>query len=228
MSLNDLTARLNAHMRSTYDMLFMQHKKVTKYVVNGVKAAMEGACLVREDIDVPVCLDGDAKLGDGDFIAMANGLLDVEGALRQDEDVLREPTPSWFDFTYRTYEYDPTAKCPKWLRFLKEVLPEKKARMLLQEFIGLCLVFDASYHKFLLLVGEGANGKAALTHVLIQLLGPDNVSHVPLEQFGEVFAMAPTIGKLANIVSDIGWRRPPGLTYNGWSLPGVEPVPIWD
>jgi P4 family phage/plasmid primase-like protien len=36
------------------------------------------------------------------------------------------------------------------------------------------------------------------------MLGTENVSSVPLEQFGERFALYPTLGKLANIAAEVG------------------------
>lgn len=56
----------------------------------------------------------------------------------------------------------------------------------------------------MILEGEGANGKSVFTKVVVALLGRGNVSHVPLEIFGQRFALAPTLGKLANISGEIG------------------------
>jgi P4 family phage/plasmid primase-like protien len=56
----------------------------------------------------------------------------------------------------------------------------------------------------LILVGEGANGKTVILIVLTALLGEANVSTVPLELFGQRFQLTPTLGKLANVVPEIG------------------------
>ena len=40
--------------------------------------------------------------------------------------------------------------------------------------------------------------------VLVALLGAENVSAVPLESFGTRFGLMPTIGKLANVIPEIG------------------------
>lgn len=83
-------------------------------------------------------------------------------------------------------------------------MPPDERIMLLQEWFGYCLLPDTSLHKFLLAVGPGANGKSVVFRVLTELLGWENVSHVPLEMFGDRFALGDTIGKLANVVSEIG------------------------
>ena len=52
--------------------------------------------------------------------------------------------------------------------------------------------------------GEGANGKSVVCEILTAMLGEENVSNVPLEIFGERFQLAASLGKLANIASEVG------------------------
>ena len=80
--------------------------------------------------------------------------------------------------------------------------PERIA--LSHEWFGYHLTPDTSFHKFLIAVGEGANGKTVWAEVLTRLLGPENVSQVPLELFGDRFQLTATLGKLANIATEIG------------------------
>ena len=74
----------------------------------------------------------------------------------------------------------------------------------MQEWFGYCLVIDTSRQKFLMLEGPGANGKSVLLAILEGLVGRENCSSVSLEEFGERFALSATIGKLVNIVSEVG------------------------
>src|SRR5262249_32360412 len=62
---------------------------------------------------------------------------------------------------------------------------------------------DTRYHKFLIVEGDGENGKSVLLDTLASLLGPANVSRVPLEIFGERFQLMATFGKLANIAPEV-------------------------
>jgi P4 family phage/plasmid primase-like protien len=174
-----------------------------RQTVENVTQALEGYCLIEGTKEMPCWVGESPCVAEGDLLAMENGLLDVEAAVSEEENPLHEHTPYWFSVTYLPYEYDPEARCRKWIKFLKEVLPGSRERRLLQEFIGYCLTYDTSYHKALILVGEGANGKSVITEVATQLLGRGNVSHVGLERFDDRFAMGPTIGRLANIVSEI-------------------------
>jgi len=136
---------------------------------------------------------------------LRNGLLSLDDLMEGKEDPLQSWTPRWFSTIRLEYDYAPQASCPLWLRFLEEVLEGDRQRIrLLQMWFGYCLLPMTEQHKFLLAVGEGANGKSVVFEVMGELLGQANVSHVPLECFGERFALEATVGKLANIVSEIG------------------------
>jgi P4 family phage/plasmid primase-like protien len=73
-----------------------------------------------------------------------------------------------------------------------------------QEWFGLSVVADTSHQKFLLAEGEGANRKSVFCAALEATLGCDNTAHVPLEVFGARFQLEATLGKLANIASEVG------------------------
>ncbi|MBN2211602.1 MAG: hypothetical protein JW709_09430 [Sedimentisphaerales bacterium] len=139
------------------------------------------------------------------MLNMGNGLLDLAGALDGDADPLYGYSARWFDTVRLPYDYEPQAPCPQWLQFLDEVFEGDEGLIrLLQCWCGYLLTPDTRQHKCLIAVGEGANGKSVLFRVVEALLGEQNVSHVPLEVFGERFALNATVGKLANIVSEVG------------------------
>ena len=75
---------------------------------------------------------------------------------------------------------------------------------LIQKWFGYCLVLDTSQQKLLMLEGPGANGKSVLLAILEGLVGSENCSSVSLEDFRERFALSATVGKLVNIVSEVG------------------------
>jgi putative DNA primase/helicase len=137
---------------------------------------------------------------------MRNGLFDVDAFLRGGNDYLRPHSPWWFSANLLPYAFDPKAECPQWLAFLERNLEGRQSpkSQLLQQFSGYLLVPDTSKQRFLMLVGEGANGKSVICAVLRGLLGNANVSSVPLELFGDKFRLAGTLGKLANIVAEVG------------------------
>ena len=136
---------------------------------------------------------------------MRNGLLDVEAFLAGRSECLLSLSPLWFSPICFPYDFDPGADCPRWKKFLARNLgddPEKVT--LLQQFAGYLLLTDLSYQCWLEMTGDGNNGKSVACAALCAVLGVSNVSAVPLELFGDKFRLVGTLGKLANIVAEIG------------------------
>lgn len=91
---------------------------------------------------------------------------------------------------YHPYPYIPGAQCPKFMRFLDEVLPDKRQRDILQMFLGLGLIqtsdaFDkttagprGTVELCLVLLGSGANGKSVLFNVICALFGKNHITNV--------------------------------------------------
>ena len=143
--------------------------------------------------------------GSREYIACKNGLLDLNRALAGESDAMVEHSPDWFSQSYLPYEYQPGAECPKWFNMLHQNLEGDDQRIdLLQQWCGYCLTKSTDHQKFLMLVGEGGNGKSVVLGGITALLGRDNVSTVPLEDFGERFTLQRTVGKLANIAAEVG------------------------
>jgi putative DNA primase/helicase len=137
---------------------------------------------------------------------MLNGLLYVDGG----EPVLVKHSPEVFVTTCLPYAYDPKATCWRWLRFLWQTfagMPRERRRAIishLQEWFGLNLVFNSGFQRLLVLWGQGGTGKSTIIQALIDMLGYENVSTVTLRGLANRFGVAQTVGKLANIVGDMG------------------------
>jgi putative DNA primase/helicase len=186
--------------------------KVTRSLIADVLQAIRPMVLVSGDLEQPMWLVS-RRLA-SHTVGVANGLLNLDRVLARKRAALGPYSPLWFSTVCLPYGYEPKAECARWLAFLGEILESDQERMdLLQEWFGYCLTTDTSLQKSLILVGEGANGKSVILQVLTALLGPSNLSHVPLEVFGERFHLTPTLGKLANIVSEVG---PMNLVAEGY------------
>jgi len=131
--------------------------------------------------------------------AVQNGILDV----RTSE--LKPFSPDFYIFNALPVKYDPEAKCPKFLKFLGEVVPKEKDRLVLQEFVGYALIKDARFQKAILLTGRKQNGKSTFLNVVGALLGESNVSNVELQKLNDNqrFIIAQLLDKLANICADL-------------------------
>ena len=67
-------------------------------------------------------------------------------------------------------EYDPDAKCPKFLAFLERVQPDPDMRDFLQRWFGLSMT-AMPIQKFLYCYGMGANGKSLLAGLMRRMMG---------------------------------------------------------
>lgn len=121
-----------------------------------------------------------------DIVAFANGVVDFGAGLQNPR--LMPFSPEYHVTYYHPYDYNPKAKCDRFMNFLHEVLPDKTSRLILQMFLGLGLVQrGTAYNPYegkesskvelcLLLVGTGANGKSVIFDVACQLFGGDRIS----------------------------------------------------
>lgn len=103
-----------------------------------------------------------------------------------------------------SFGYEKNAKCPKWRRFLNDVLPDKIEQNALMEFIGYCFLNTHSYQKFLFLLGSGANGKSIVLNVIRKFFGK-STSNVDLQQLFS-HEMIGIENKYINIGSEINPR----------------------
>lgn len=141
-------------------------------------------------------------------VVFANGGIDIDAATDTDEPPeLLEVGPEYFNEVVLPYEFDPEAKCPLWLQTLKDILPKTgntdRRRRVLQEYMGYSLLQDCHFQKFLVLLGDGGNGKSTVTETWEALLGEDNVSTVRLDELGQRFRAWALRGKLANFSGEL-------------------------
>ncbi len=112
---------------------------------------------------------------------------------------------------YRTtlipVRYDPAAQAPRFVQFLYDVFrddPDRDAKIVcVLELLGYSLMAHAKHEKFVLLIGNGANGKSVLLRVVEALVGRENVAAVKPSQFDNKWQRAHLHMKLANIVSEL-------------------------
>lgn len=104
-------------------------------------------------------------------------------------------------------KYDPDADCPKFKKFLSEILEDGIERDTIEELFGYCLVKNYSIQKWFMFLGSGANGKGTLLSTLRTFLGAENISAVELQEFEKPFSIAELYGRLANIVGDLSAKE---------------------
>lgn len=171
----------------------MENRKITKFSVNSVLDITKTEIFManhRFDVDSRAinCLNGELHFKDG------NWRLETHD---------RE--------NYRTTQipilYDPQATAPRFEQFLGEIFEGDKdaeeKKIIVCELLGYSLLTSCEFEKFVILLGNGANGKSVLLHIVEQLVGTAHVSAVQPSQFDNKFQRGHLFGKLVNLVTEI-------------------------
>lgn len=124
------------------------------------------------------------------IMAFRNGVVDMK------DGELRPFSRDYHVLYLHDYDYDSSAKCPKWLAFLRGnlfgkkvptggVLPDKNDRTILQMFLGLALydrgTMDKKVENALVLFGNGSNGKSVIMDTVMGIFGGENVSNLSMD-----------------------------------------------
>lgn len=153
------------------------------------------------DVESPPCwIDGRPA---PEKLSLTNGILDLDRWLKAMPDPLLPPSARLFTLTGLPYGYHPGADCPRWKEFLDEVLPEPELQLTIQQWFGYCLMSIQKHQKFLILRGEGANGKSIMCSVLRAMVGRRNCSAVGLGQLHLPHATHSLVGKTVNFASEV-------------------------
>ena len=108
------------------------------------------------------------------LVPLLNGVLEIDRTGQRTirphrrEDYLRYVLP---------YEYDEQAQCPRFKRYLDEVLPDATVHQPLLEYMAYPLVPWLHIEKIMAFLGSGANGKSVLIRIIEGLYGKRNLAH---------------------------------------------------
>lgn len=212
--------------------------KFSVQTINNVLAALdaEGVCALDSlTYRIPCFLpSGESATG---WMPTKNFVVDVEtlaSAMERGEPIppeaRRRQSPELFITYGLDYEFDPDAKCPKFLKYLAEVQPNEENRESLQMLAGLALVPDCRYNVAFFLYGEAGTGKSVFMNVLTHFVGVNNCCSVPLANLADRFGKAPLTEKLLNIVGDLPTMPESGSTNSveGFfkQITGGEEIPV--
>ena len=133
------------------------------------------------------------------WINFKNGMLDV----RTGE--MHPHNPSYYSINQIPWEYNPEKMKGSYCNseaFLEMALDSEDRKTLFQ-FIGLAMTTMTSFQNFLVLLGEGGNGKSVLISVVEHLIGRENISSASLQELTQRFTGARLFGKTLNSCADI-------------------------
>jgi putative DNA primase/helicase len=213
-------------------------QRVTTGIIANTFAAMKSMVVMPDHIEPMSWLLDGGGAERRPYIAMKNGILNLEAVMNLEADCLIPHSPSWFSPICLPFEFNPDAECDKWDRFLQKSMGGDLERIsILQEWAGYLLTPTTDQQKFLFLEGDGANGKSVYMAGIEAMLGRDNCTHVPLEVFGHPFMLTQTVGRLANIAAECSeldnvaegilkaFVAGDRMTFNRKNLPPIEATP---
>lgn len=125
------------------------------------------------------------------------------GVLELDSGKFREHSPTDLSTIQVDYEYDATAECPLWIKFIDEIMAGRETSIkLLQEMAGYVLFNDCKLQKAFFLIGDGTNGKSVFLNVLSAVFDEANVSNVEMSSLIEPFQRISLMNSLVNISTE--------------------------
>lgn len=131
------------------------------------------------------------------LINVQNGLVDPRTK------TLFPHNPNFWSVNRLPLTYDPAARCPKIMAFLRKSLATN-AISLVKKMLGDLLLSDYRSKCFYILHGTGNNGKGALGQLLAKFVGRENFTSCSLQQISDdKFVMAELFGKMVNFHGDI-------------------------
>ena len=154
-----------------------KHRKEVAWALESEQTYAVKACLAQAIANESLADSGEGWDSDPFLIAVLNGVVDLRtGKLRpgnpRDRITMRSPVA-----------FDPSATCPRWGRFLREVFNHDEDLVAyIQLAVGYCLTGDTSEQCLFLAHGDGSNGKSTFLNAIGYLLG-DYSHNLPFSSF---------------------------------------------
>lgn len=137
-------------------------------------------------------------------IAFRNGVLDLAnwdiGLIDYE---LKDHSSGHKTMSYLDFDYDQSADCPVWIKFLDAVFESDPERIkLLQQYMGYLLVYDYRWQKMLVMAGESRSGKGTIATVIRNIIGSDAYVGTSLSNLGRDFGLHSLIAAKVAVIGD--------------------------
>lgn len=140
----------------------------------------------------------------GILINLLNGTFEITC----DRQELREQRREDFIKYQLPFEYNPSAKCPIFDKYLNRILPDVGCQKILAEYLGYVFIHNLKLEKALILFGSGANGKSVFFEIVNAILGEENICSYSLHNLTKYdsYQRAELSNKLLNYASEINGK----------------------
>lgn len=178
------------------------------YIKESVEQSVDGKSITTRSVsEVLGHIQRKTYINRDEFDQDANQVVLKNGVLNTKTFEFIEHDPSMYFLLMVPVVHDIDATCPKFDKFLSEILPDEVERQTIIELFGYCLIKNYGIQKWFMFLGDGGNGKGTLLSVLRTFLGVNNISAVELQEFEKPFSVAELYGRLANIVGDLSAKE---------------------
>jgi putative DNA primase/helicase len=165
--------------------------RATRSLIESIKYLVSLECQVEE-----ADLNADRML-----FNFRNGILNLRTDLLEPHSLEQLSTIQY------PFEYQPSAQCTRWEKFVAEVFQgNEPLGLLLQEIFGYVLIPDTSMQKMFWFIGEGANGKGVAIKVLENLIDKSNRTCLDIRNLQNPFVRAAMYNKLVAVQGDFPKR----------------------
>jgi putative DNA primase/helicase len=146
---------------------------------------------------------GDKAYGDQiRYLTLQNGLFDLNSY------ELVPHTPDIFTTNLLPYDYNPEAKCPRFLQYLDEVfMGDRETIECVQEAVGYTFYKSIPKPALFCLIGGGGNGKSVFIDTLMNLCGAENASTISLNMLSNEYYLLDLFGKMINVSSETPTKK---------------------
>lgn len=104
--------------------------------------------------------------------------------------------PQDYALKYIPYDYNQQARCPKFIAWLNDRVRDNDSVSILQEYAGYCFYPYNDYHYWLLLKGEGRDGKSTFIKTIEMALGENNCLPFNLAELSNIFTTSYIAGHM--------------------------------
>ncbi len=128
------------------------------------------------------------------YLTMQNGIYEF------DRGRLLPRTPKIFTTNLLPFEYDPNAKCTRFIQFLNEVFEGEQEKIrFVQEAVGYIFHKSIPTPAVFFLIGSGSNGKSVFINTISSLVGKENTSNVSFNLLSDETYILELYQKMINI-----------------------------
>lgn len=152
---------------------------------------------VIEKIKIKTLIKREEIEQDDNIINGRNGLFNIETGK------ISPHTPDHKSLIQWNIYFDKSAKCPKILKFLHDVIVDPRERGRTLQMIASGLWKKDTLTKSYFLIGKGSNGKSVLRNIIIEMVGSENCSNLSFADLSDTFLPAELENKIFNIPDEI-------------------------